>query len=319
MKALLRTTSSLVAVLVALVLGPGCAAAVSPVQIESARTAARVKTALVNDDLVGVRAIEVRVRDGAVWLSGRVATEEEASRALEVARAVPGVDRVESRLVAGVDPSGRGDPSTRDDAPPAEVAATTQAVAARAVAAAFEELDDERSRLAVGVAGRMLNQRGSAAGAQFRPSPIVRIGAGRGLGPAVAFDWFHARPRAPQGLNGDVGRVQVRPVMAGLRYAVPFGRWSVAPSLVGGYAFNSLDVAEAGAVERLSVGISNSLIARGGVSVWVESGLRTVVHASIGRVISRPQFTVVEDGRLQDRTARIDATIVLVGVAYKLF
>ena len=42
--------------------GAGCAAAINPLQVEAAQTAARVKTALVNDSRVGTRAIEVRVR-----------------------------------------------------------------------------------------------------------------------------------------------------------------------------------------------------------------------------------------------------------------
>ena len=84
-------------------------------------------------------------------------------------------------------------------------------------------------------------------------------------------------------------------------------------------AINGLEVAEAGDVERLSVGVANSMAWRTAVSLWYEASRRTALHASIGRVFTRPRFTVVEDGLLRDRRANADATILLVGVAYKVF
>jgi hypothetical protein len=87
---LARTT----ACLVLLVLAAGCRTAIDPMTISDAQTAARVKTALVNDPALGVRTIEVRVRLGAVDLSGRVLTQDEADRAVAIARGVSGVTAV---------------------------------------------------------------------------------------------------------------------------------------------------------------------------------------------------------------------------------
>src|SRR5688572_30319513 len=59
---------------------------------------ARVKTALLNDPIVGKRRIDVHVSGGQVRLAGRVATVEERDRAVSLARAVQGVLGVTSDL-----------------------------------------------------------------------------------------------------------------------------------------------------------------------------------------------------------------------------
>ena len=81
----------------------GCSAAVDRVAIEDAQTAARVKTALVNDPELGASAIEVRVERRIVRLAGRVRTQTDADRAAAVARSVPGVQDVELALQVGVE------------------------------------------------------------------------------------------------------------------------------------------------------------------------------------------------------------------------
>ena len=81
----------------------GCSAAVDRVAIEDAQTAARVKTALVNDPELGASAIEVRVECRIVQLAGRVQTQTEADRAAAVARSVPGVQGVELALQVSVE------------------------------------------------------------------------------------------------------------------------------------------------------------------------------------------------------------------------
>lgn len=294
-------------VLVALAV-TGCSAAINPLQVEAAQTAARVKTALVNDDRVGVRAIEVRVVDGVVELSGSVASEDEAAHAVSLAQRVPGVTRVESRLRVGPVEAPREEPQVGRPRP-----------VARGVDVEFAEVEERRDLLTVGAGLRVVDPGGVAQGTRWQLSPLIRLGNRRGLGPAIAFDWYSAYPRATERVSGDVGLVNIRPVMAGLRYTVPVGRLSFGPSLVGGVAFNSLNVADEGDVDRLAIGVNSSMAWRAAIAVWYETSRRTAVHASLGRLFTRPRFTVVEDGVLRDRRANADATILLVGVAYKVF
>ena len=71
----------------------------SAAQGDEVALAARVKTALLNDATVGKHRIDVHVAGADVRLAGRVATAAERDRAVELARAVPGVRAVTSELV----------------------------------------------------------------------------------------------------------------------------------------------------------------------------------------------------------------------------
>ena len=59
---------------------------------------ARVKTALLNDTVVGARRIDVTADGDQITLSGRVATAAESERAVQLARGVSGVRGVTSKL-----------------------------------------------------------------------------------------------------------------------------------------------------------------------------------------------------------------------------
>jgi hyperosmotically inducible protein len=76
----------------------GTSPAASPAKVAEAELSARVKTALLNDAVVGTRRIDVSVSGEQVKLTGRVASEAERDRALSIARAVPGVRSVTSEL-----------------------------------------------------------------------------------------------------------------------------------------------------------------------------------------------------------------------------
>ncbi len=60
--------------------------------------AARVKTALLNDAVVGMRRIDVHITGYDVRLTGRVASTQERDRAVQVASGVEGVRAVKSDL-----------------------------------------------------------------------------------------------------------------------------------------------------------------------------------------------------------------------------
>lgn len=70
----------------------------NPQSIEDALTAARVRTALVNDPELGPRAIDVRVTAGVAHVNGGAFTEEEVARLQQILRAVAGVTAVEAAV-----------------------------------------------------------------------------------------------------------------------------------------------------------------------------------------------------------------------------
>jgi hyperosmotically inducible periplasmic protein len=66
--------------------------------IDDGTVTARVKTAFINDPVVGAARIDVDTFKGVVTLSGRVNTKEEEAKAIALARGIRGVADVKSTL-----------------------------------------------------------------------------------------------------------------------------------------------------------------------------------------------------------------------------
>jgi osmotically-inducible protein OsmY len=92
-----RFIALLVAVLLALPLVGACGKTVGET-IDDATITTRVKTAFVNDPVVGALRIDVDTFKGVVTLSGRVKSKEEEAKAIELARRISGVTDVRSTL-----------------------------------------------------------------------------------------------------------------------------------------------------------------------------------------------------------------------------
>lgn len=76
----------------------GVSSGVSSEEYAALNLISKVKTALLNDAIVGARRIDVHATGGDIILSGRVASEAERDRAVQIARSVDGVTGVSSRL-----------------------------------------------------------------------------------------------------------------------------------------------------------------------------------------------------------------------------
>ena len=95
-----RTRTSallLVIMLIAPLLLAACGKSVGET-IDDATITTRVKTALLNDPVVGGLRIDVDTFKGVVTLSGRVKSKEEEVKATELARKISGVTDVKSSL-----------------------------------------------------------------------------------------------------------------------------------------------------------------------------------------------------------------------------
>jgi len=286
---------------VLMVLATGCTRAIDPAAIADAQTVVRVKTALVNDPIVGGRTIEVRAVRGVIELSGRVGTQEERDRAITLARAVAGVISVQSSLQV----SALASPPPSDQ--PTSRASPEQ-----------PEVQDNPVLFALGGAIGWSTPNAPSLKTRVSLSPLIKLGAGRGLGFALGFDWFQAEVQSISG-QPVLTRVAVKPIMLGVGYTLASERASLSGSLVGGYAWNSLSVTNTGAAEGLPVEVGNSLVWRPGLSFWRDLTRRTALNVTLGRVITRLKLTVLENARLERRSVRGDTTIVHAGIAYKLF
>ncbi|HUF48466.1 MAG TPA: BON domain-containing protein [Vicinamibacterales bacterium] len=302
---------ALVLVATAAVSAAACAAAINPATVQDAQTAARVKSALVNDAAIGVHPIEVRVVNGIARLTGSVPSEAAAARAIALARAVPGVVDVRSDLrVGGTAP--RPDGTAVADGPAVQLG----------------ELIDrgdrlggpgERRMLAVGLSAGWNGPRNDPLAVGSTVGPAVRLGSGRGFGTAIGFSWFQTDLRAATGPDEVVGRVRVRPVMAGIGYTTGSDRLSVSLSAVAGVAFNSVGASRHLSGHAVPLHLGNSLAWRPGVSLWIDASSRAAFNLSAGYVITRPRLTVFEDGQVIERRLTADTLVLRAGIVYKVF
>jgi hyperosmotically inducible periplasmic protein len=87
----------LIALLITMPLLAACGKTVGET-IDDATITTRVKTAFINDPVVGAARIDVDTFKGVVTLSGRVKSKEEETKAIALARSIKGVTSVKSTL-----------------------------------------------------------------------------------------------------------------------------------------------------------------------------------------------------------------------------
>ena len=92
-----RLTATLLALVLALPMFAACGKTVGDT-IDDATITTRVKTAFINDPLVGSLRIDVDTFKGVVTLSGRVKSKDEEAKAIAIARTIKGVTDVKSTL-----------------------------------------------------------------------------------------------------------------------------------------------------------------------------------------------------------------------------
>ena len=295
-----RGIAALVLLVAASSASSGCAAR-SRTAIENAQTAVRVKTALVNDVELGTLPIDVEAAGGVVTLEGIVRTAAQIDRALDVARRVQGVARVESALVVG-------DP----DPPVARATPPLPALAPR-------PREGPLRLIGAGASVRLNNPAGDALAQELDIGPILRLRSGNGLGPAIAFNWTNAEIDAsPTGLPA-LARVRIRPVMAGVQYGFTRGRLGAGASVVAGYAFNNLDIDKTVAGSGRAVDVSNSFVWRPGVTLWYDVTQRIGINVFGGYLFTRPEVTFVSDTEVVTHRLRANAVVISVGMAYWIF
>ena len=92
-----RLMAALLALVLALPMLAACGKTVGDT-IDDATITTRVKTAFINDPLVGALRIDVDTFKGVVTLSGRVKSKDEEAKAIAIARTIKGVTDVKSTL-----------------------------------------------------------------------------------------------------------------------------------------------------------------------------------------------------------------------------
>ena len=313
-----RGWSGSLLVLVLLGAAAGCsnraAPAASPA-VADARTAVRVRTAFVNDAVLGLLPIDVRARDGVVTLRGTVRLPEEVDLALALARDVDGVVRVESELEIGEPgprPAAAGQPQDAAGEGPARERARLPALAPRP--------DGGPLRLiALGAAARLTRPSRPGLGAALSGGPLLRLRPRNGLGPTIAFNWMNAGVEAGPAGRPALAALRLRPLMAGVEYGIARGRFAAGASVVAGYSFNGLDIDTDRVGAGRAIAVRNSLVWRPGVGAWWDVSPRIGIHAFYGYLFTQPAVTFASDTEIATERLGVDAAVVSVGVAYWVF
>jgi hypothetical protein len=148
---------------------------------------------------------------------------------------------------------------------------------------------------------------------------IGRLQARRGWGPTIGFSWMSLDLR--QGDLGRLGRLRVRPLMAGASYTITGDRLSAGLSLVGGYAFNRLSIDDPvrEQIGSLAAQVRNSPALRPGLSIWYQLTPRLGLNLFGGYLIHRPEMGVAAPGFTETRRLNADTWLVSAGLAVWVF
>jgi hypothetical protein len=144
-----------------------------------------------------------------------------------------------------------------------------------------------------------------AANAGTKLGPLFRIRSTPGLHPAFGLNWVMSDLEMNMDAgDGAVGRLRLRPLMAGLSYTWIAGHVSVSPRLIAGYSFNRFTGAG-------SVSARDSFVSNAEFQIWRDLSSRVGVLGSIGYLFARPEVS--------GRTVNADAIRAQLGIAYAVF
>ncbi len=281
----------------------GCAQSISQ-GVEDAQLVARVKTALVNDPVLGPQPIEVQVHAGTVRLSGVVNSSADVDQALRLTRSVAGVGDVHSALRVGAVP---GPPPAPD-----------RYRARRTGGAALPD-DTEPNLLGLGASIGTSQPTERSLDDGLSGGPIIALRPRSGFGPWIAFSWFRTNLLTGGEPSETFGTLRVRPVMAGVVRSFVRSRLSVGASLVGGLAFNSFSINDQLDSESRAVAVDNSLAWRAGIGLGYRLNRRMTLSGFAGYLGTRPTVTFVDPTGVFERSIKADTTQLSIGLVYWIF
>lgn len=155
--------------------------------------------------------------------------------------------------------------------------------------------------------------------------PLVRLNPRRGWGPAGGFGWFRADIDDPGG-GGDLARMRVRPIMAGVSYTVGPDKVLTSFSVVAGPSFNRIEFTDefldrvAGLAAPPAVDIETSFAVRPGVNVTVTVGPRVAIVGFGGYTFNRPDVVYRDPTGTEFRNHwKADAAVISIAAVYSLF
>jgi hypothetical protein len=157
---------------------------------------------------------------------------------------------------------------------------------------------------------------------------VTRIRGGPGWGPALEFPGFGTDiDTTIAGARVTFGHLRVWSVLGGVAYTVGDGPVSLSLSVLGGYAFNDISLADPARLayeQRLGlrgvdVRIANAPAFKPGAALWLDVGPAVGLLASVGYLVLRPEITVLSDTGSQTIRPRADSVVLQAGIVFRIF
>jgi hypothetical protein len=189
-----------------------------------------------------------------------------------------------------------------------------------------------RTRLQLGVSLKGTVSPGSDTDSSLKPTFVWRW-RGRGsriddrLSPAYRLSSYSTVAHS-QFLNQDfeIGEVKVRPLMLGLDYKMPRGKWNWAAGFSLGWAMNNVEVpwqmraiAETAGTQDLWVDVHNSLVWGPRLKGWYDVNDRLSYMVESAYLVTRPELDVRANGVTTSRRLNADAFILKAGIVYGIW
>ena len=151
--------------------------------------------------------------------------------------------------------------------------------------------------------------------------PLIRLNPKKGWGPAAGLNWFRADLKDPAGGDQAFANLRVRPLMAGVSYAVGSGSVLTSFSIILGPSFNRAKFDDDFALRTFSsIDAENSLAVRPGVGVTITVAPRVTIIGFGGYLINRPDVVYRDAAGREFRDRwKADSVVISGGVAYSLF
>ncbi len=148
-----------------------------------------------------------------------------------------------------------------------------------------------------------------------------------GWGPTFGLD-FHTTNfnETLGGLDARLGSYRMRAILGGFGRTTRIGRFSTSANMLGGYSFNSFNVASeafptfAGAgVSLVNVHVDNGWVVKPGVNAWYDIQKHVGVGVGAAYLVARPKQTITTASGIQERHLKTDAFVMTAGVTFGLW
>jgi hypothetical protein len=162
------------------------------------------------------------------------------------------------------------------------------------------------------------------------PSLLLRVGKTRqGWQPKYGLNWFSTEldGRVGEG-TAPLGKLKVKPLMAGYGYTHMFRGVTMSANLLAGYAFSSFSLNPAGEqayrvqldVEPVRAAASNTVVVKPELSTWIDITPRVGLNLNVGYMVARPEVRIrTSDGNEERRRIHADRFMLKAGIAYTVF